>query len=60
MTAKDFTAWMDHMGWNIQRTAIGLGIGRNTVSLYMKDGAPEHIGLACSALAYGLPRWKKA
>jgi len=58
MTGEDFTAWMGHMGWNIMQTSNGLGLGRNTVTKYMRDGAPDYIGYACAALAFGLPRWR--
>ncbi len=59
MTGDDFTAWMAHMGFNIAKTSTGLGISRNSVSKYMAEGAPDYIALACSALAQGLPKWRK-
>lgn len=57
MTADDFLAWIDHMGWYNVRAAKELGVSRNTITRYAKEGAPVHIALACSALAFGLPRW---
>ncbi len=57
MTGSDFSAWMTHMGWNILETAEHLGLGRNTVARYMREGAPNYIGYACAAIAYGLPKW---
>lgn len=57
MTAADFNAWMQHMGFNIADVARVLGIGRNTVPRYMAEGAPGHIGYACAAIAFGLPKW---
>lgn len=60
MSADDFTAWMAHMGFNIQTAAERLDLGRNTVSRYRREGAPGHIGLACSAIAMSLPEWKAA
>ena len=57
MTADDFTAWMKHMGFSIADVTRALGLGRNTVPRYMKEGAPDHIGYACAALAFGLPKW---
>ena len=59
MTADDFTAWMAHMGLNKLQTASALAISRNTVTKYMSEGAPDYIALACSALAQGLPKWRK-
>jgi predicted transcriptional regulator len=57
MTGDDFTAWMKHMGLSIGEAADRLGLGRNTVPRYMRDGAPAHIGYACAAIAMGLPQW---
>ncbi|WP_028035871.1 hypothetical protein [Chelativorans sp. J32] len=60
MEAKDFTAWLDHMQFSDAEAARRLGLGsRNTIAKYKVEGAPEYIGLACAALAYGLPAWKK-
>lgn len=59
MTGADFTAWMQLKGWNILKTAAELELGRNTVSRYMREGAPKHIAYACAALAFGLPAWKQ-
>lgn len=57
MTGSDFIAWMAHLSLNNQEAAKVLEIGRNTVTRYRKDGAPRHIGLACSAIAMNLPAW---
>ncbi|PIE07539.1 MAG: hypothetical protein CSA74_06950 [Rhodobacterales bacterium] len=59
MTADDFNAWMDHMGFSGLEAARQLGIGKNTVPTYRREGAPKHIALACAALAFGLPPWRK-
>ena len=59
MTGEDFTAWMEHVGMNKIKAAAALGLGRNTVARYMIEGAPEYIALACAAIAFGLPAWKK-
>jgi hypothetical protein len=67
MTAADFTAWLEHVralhGWD-QKTALAqLGAGKNQ-GVRWRDaagpGAPEHIGLACAALARKAPLkpWK--
>ena len=47
------------MGFNKAETHRRLGITRSTIDSYLEKGAPEHIALACAALAYGLPAWKK-
>ncbi len=58
MTGPDFTSWMSHLGLNNLEAAERLDIGRNTVTRYKRDGAPGHIGLACSAIAMNLPEWR--
>lgn len=58
MTAHDFTTWMAHRRLNVGAAAEALGVGRNTIPRYMKEGAPKHIGLACAAIAMGLPEWE--
>ncbi len=59
MTGTDFTAWMAHMKLGVGEAARLLGLGRNTVPRYMQDGAPDHVAYACSAIAHGLPKWRK-
>lgn len=58
MTAQDFTRWVAVMGWNDSRVASELALSRNTVAKYKREGAPLSIGLACAALAAGLPAWE--
>lgn len=58
MSGDDFAAWLAHMGYNIGDAATALGVGRNTVPRYAKEGAPRHIGLACAALARGMKEWR--
>lgn len=60
MSADDFNAWLAHMGWSMRKASIALGVSKNTIPRYCEDGAPEYIGLACSALAQGLPPWRVA
>lgn len=60
MTAEDFIAWQQHMRLNDVATARALGLARNTVAKYKQKGAPIHIALACAALAWPLPPWRKA
>lgn len=60
MEAKDFSAWIEHMGYSDREVTRQLGLGsRNTVAKYKTEGAPAYIGLACAALAFGLPAWRK-
>lgn len=60
MSADDFRAWMIHMKLNKAATSRTLGLSRTTIDNYLERGAPSHIGLACAALAFGLPAWKTA
>ena len=57
MEAKDFEAWINHMGWSDSKVARELDLSRNTVIKYKQQGAPASIGYACAAIAYGLPPW---
>jgi hypothetical protein len=59
MTADDFNAWMEHMKFNVTHAAGALGISRNSVDKYRVAGAPDLVALACAALAYGLPMWRR-
>lgn len=58
MDAKDFVAWIEHMGWTDSEVSRRLDLARNTVVKYKAEGAPASIGLACAALAFGLPAWR--
>jgi len=55
MNAKEFCDWMARMDLNNLEAAAALGISRNTVPRYKKEGTPLYIDLACAALSYGLP-----
>jgi hypothetical protein len=59
MTADDFNAWLEHMNISGLEAARRLGLGKDTVTRYKRDGAPPYIALACSALCHGLPPWRK-
>jgi hypothetical protein len=60
MTADDFNAWLAHMKLNDAQATRALGLGsRNTLVKYKAEGAPGYIALACAALAYGLPAWRR-
>lgn len=58
MTAEDFAAWIGHMKMSERKVAEALQLSRTTVAKYRQEGAPVHIGLACAALAFGLPEWR--
>ena len=59
-TATDFAAFIALKGWTKAGAARELGLSRNTVDKYLIEGAPAHIGLACAALAFGLPAWEQS
>ncbi len=50
MTTEELNAWLISMNWNQQRAAKELGVSRNSLSKYMKHGAPQLVALACLAL----------
>lgn len=62
MAAPDFAAWVALMkatrGWSARRCARELACGVNQIAIWSETGAPLYIGLACAALAYGLPAWR--
>lgn len=57
MTALQFEAWLEHMGWSGLEAARRLGLSKDTVTKYKRHGAPITVALACAALASGLPPW---
>lgn len=63
MSAADFAAWVEMMrdqrSWSRRRCAEELGCGVNQISIWSANGAPPYIALACAALAFGLPAWRK-
>jgi len=62
MTASDFSSWVAHMkatrNWSARECSRQLGCGVNQIAIWSEKGAPQYIGLACAALAYGLPPWR--
>jgi hypothetical protein len=64
MTAADFAAWVAHMQaarkWSKRECARQLNCGINQIGRWSRTGAPRYIGLACAALASGLPEWSRA
>lgn len=63
MSADDFKAWQAHMGWSSAETARRLGVSSDTITRYRHRGVPKRlgrlVGFACSAVAHGLPVWKR-
>lgn len=69
MTARDFCAWQERMGFNAHggqtRTADALGLSTAMVRIYqsgkLPDGKPVQysltLRLAMSALAMNIPAW---
>jgi len=54
MTNGIIAAWQKQMGYTYESAAKSLGVARSTYGLYVKNGAPRSIMLACSALANNL------
>lgn len=57
MTAAGFEAWMARMGWSGREAARQLGVSKDSVVRYRREGAPLLVALACAALAAGLGPW---
>ena len=62
MKSADWTEWRRHLGINNAEAARRLGISKNMPAAYESGSSdiPTYIALACAALAYGLPPWRKA
>jgi hypothetical protein len=64
MTAAQFEAFVTftavRYGWPARKLADALDISENTMTAWRRTGAPRHVALACAALAFGLPAWRKA
>lgn len=57
MKPESLTAWMERLSLKKVTAANELGISRSTLDRYL-DGSseiPRYIGLACAAIAQGLP-----
>lgn len=57
MTGVEFCRWMDTMNLNTVQVRELFGLGRNTITKYREQGAPDYIGYACAAVSMGLPKW---
>lgn len=63
MSAADFDAFVTFMmirsDWSARKLSDALGVSENTMTAWRRNGAPRHVGLACGAIAYGLPAWRR-
>lgn len=65
MTPESLNAWLAHMGQlrgksrpiSDSEASRLLGWSRMAVIRAKQKGAPQYIGLACSAILHGLPAW---
>lgn len=57
MTPATLAAWQARLSLNKVQAASMLGIARNTLDGYLNGSQPipKYIGLACAAIAHGLP-----
>lgn len=58
MTAEDFNDWLDKTGLSGLEAARQLGVAKNSVVKYRREGAPLHVALACSAIYHKLSPWR--
>lgn len=58
MTAKEFQDWLRAMKISGAEAARLLGVNANTITRYKREGAPQTVSLACSALYHRLREWK--
>ena len=59
MLAQDFEDWLTHMGFSGREAGRQLGLSKDTVLKYRKEGCPLYVALACAALAFNLPPWRQ-
>lgn len=60
MTGKQFTAWQAALGLTDSQAARILGTAPSSIARYREKGGRHWLGLACAAIAAGLPSWKPA
>ena len=58
MRPEAFRAWMDEHAYSQREAAATLGIARETVKTYRREGAPRTVALACAAVAADLEPWR--
>ena len=59
MTADQFARWIADRQISNREAARQLGLNKDTVTRYCRDGGPLWLGLACAAISHGLPPWGK-
>lgn len=60
MTARAFIAWQGALGLTDSQAARQLGTAPSSIARYRESGGTALLGLACAAVAAGLPSWNKA
>lgn len=62
MTPDDLRSWHDAHGHTYDSGATALGVSRATYGAWLAGttAIPGPVGLACAALAAGLPPWQPA
>lgn len=59
MPARTYDAWQAALGLTDSQAARILGTAPSTIARYRTAGGPALLGLACAAVAAGLPSWNK-
>lgn len=59
MSAADYCAWQDAMGLSDAAAARKLGASTSSIVRYREKGGSATLGLACAAVASGLPSWSR-
>jgi hypothetical protein len=57
MTALDFSAFLQQLGWSNYRAARELGCSRSSITAWQERGAPHYIELALMELARRRSGW---
>lgn len=57
MTAHDFIEWLDMMWFSDDEAARRLSITVSDVTEFKCEGTSRTVGLACAAIAVGVPSW---
>lgn len=50
MTAYHFNRWLAKMGFSDMQAAEALGAHRNSIRAWRRDGAPNYVAIACTAI----------
>ena len=57
MTVEAFNRWIADRNISKLEAARQLGLNKNTVTKYCREGGPLWLGLACAAISQGLKPW---